>query len=141
LYRPNLQHCPHCSGTNAAREPACVLVSSHESSTEEVLAFINQAEELSFRRIWGQSYSRSCLGSNSVHLILATLAHPMSAQQEYSALLALRLCGFEVWGTIDNRHYYYRASDFTEFQTLERQEGEQVADGNRPQATQSPSNH
>lgn len=131
LIRPSFSKCPHCSGESSPRIPLCDLSNTHESTPGEVREFIEAAEDRFFGVVYGEESRSVVLGINAPRLILATLACPDSPKVEYGAMLALRLCGYEVWRASDGWSYFYREPGADEFLSLRCSTSEQ-ADGVGP---------
>lgn len=125
LIRPGFSRCPHCAGDTSQRIRPCELSRTHESTDKEVREFIEEAEDLFFSVVHGEASRHVVLGSNAPRLILTTLACPDSPKIEYAALLALRLCGYEVWGAADGRSHSYREPGADAFLSLKSSNGEQ----------------
>ncbi len=99
--------CPNCSNTATKRERVCAIVST-TSPEKELLEFLEQAQDLFHKMISGETVAVS-IGENAPAFLLDSLSNG-TEDVHISALLALRLCGYEVWGsgTEPSYHFYRR---------------------------------
>ncbi len=97
LHPLDAKECAHCSGNFEKKEPKYVIDESKHSSNEEIKTLIKNSEELFFQE---ENYETIVLGSNAINLLLDNL-RTSEGHEEYSIILALRMCGVEIWGNTD----------------------------------------
>ncbi|MDC1162108.1 hypothetical protein OAT18_01565 [Tenacibaculum sp.] len=102
-------NCPKCSGSFKRGKRKCIIDSFKKSSKSEILSFI-KISELHFFQL--ENYETIVLGYNTISELIELLNSIENEHKEYEVMLALRMCGVEIWGSsLKNIRYTYRLPD------------------------------
>ncbi|SNR15998.1 hypothetical protein [Tenacibaculum jejuense] len=107
--------CTKCSGEYRKSKPKCIIDEKKVSTTDDINNFIRKSVNIFFEQ---DNYKTEILGAN----IVKELLHMLKVSDdtiEYNILIALRLCGVEIWARNNlNHRYEFRLPGEDNFQTL-----------------------